>query len=83
MRLASWEGSTTLDMSAGSAACIIVLPIPTSAKATTYRYHLSAFAKSGTAIAATVTARETRTAFRRPMRPDMTPVGIDMTRNHT
>ena len=60
-----------------------VLPIPTSANATTYRYHLSALAKSGTTIAATVTASDTRTAFLRPMRPERTPVGMEMTRNQT
>ena len=83
MRLASCDGSTTFDISAGSAAWIIVLPIPTNANVTTYRYHLSAFAKSGTTIATTVTASETRTAFFRPMRPESTPVGIEITRNQT
>ena len=40
-------------------------------------------AKSGTVMAATVTASDTSTAFFRPMRPAITPVGIEMTRNHT
>ena len=61
----------------------MVLPIPTNANATTYRYHLSAFAKIGTIMAATVTASDTRTAFLRPMRPERTPVGMETTRNQT
>ena len=81
MRLVSWSCGTTLLIKAGSAAWMIVLPMPRSANTTKYIQNLSALAASARNIAAAVTASETSTVLRRPHFPHTIPVGTDMRKN--